>query len=84
MPIAVPKTVLPREKLNDKPRCGKCGEMVLSIRPIEGTDYNFNRYLTDNGLPGGVDFGRLGVVLVSNLHLLSKTLLPRCRLKRAL
>ncbi|MGJ8632001.1 MAG: thioredoxin TrxC [Glaciecola sp.] len=50
------KNRLPREKLNDEPRCGKCREMVLSTSPIVGTDNNLNRYVTDNGLPVVVDF----------------------------
>lgn len=50
------KNRLPKAKLNDHPICGKCGKPILSIRPVVGSDSNFNRYITDNDLPVVVDF----------------------------
>jgi thioredoxin 2 len=50
------KNRLAKAKLNDQPLCGKCGKAVLSINPVVGSDKNFNRYITDNGLPVVVDF----------------------------
>lgn len=50
------KNRLARTKRNDQPVCGKCGKLVLSIKPIVGSDNNFNRYVTNNGLPVVVDF----------------------------
>ena len=50
------KNRLTSVKLNDKPVCGKCGKAVLSKKPIVGSDSNFSRFITDNGLPVVVDF----------------------------
>lgn len=50
------KNRLARGKLNDKPVCGKCGKAVLSAKPIVGSDNNFSRFVTGNGLPVVVDF----------------------------
>ena len=50
------KNRLAKDKLNNKPVCGKCGKSVLSTKPVVGSDKNFSRYVTDNGLPVVVDF----------------------------
>ncbi|MBU2877402.1 thioredoxin TrxC [Aliiglaciecola lipolytica] len=50
------KNRLPKAKLDDKPLCGKCKKPVLSNHPVIATDQNFNRFITDNGLPVVVDF----------------------------
>ncbi|MEP4890735.1 MAG: thioredoxin TrxC [Aliiglaciecola sp.] len=50
------KNRLPKSKLADNPLCGKCGKPILSNRPIAATDQNFNRFITQNGLPVVVDF----------------------------
>ncbi|MFT6692297.1 MAG: thioredoxin 2 [Colwellia sp.] len=50
------KNRLAKDKLNNKPVCGKCRQSVLSIRPIIASDKNFSRYITDNDLPVVVDF----------------------------
>lgn len=50
------KNRLAKDKLNNKPVCGKCGKSVLSTSPIMGSDKNFSRYVTDNDLPVVVDF----------------------------
>ncbi|MBA6326587.1 thioredoxin TrxC [Colwellia sp. MB02u-6] len=50
------KNRLAKDKLNNKPVCGKCGKSVLSTSPITGSDKNFSRYVTDNDLPVVVDF----------------------------
>lgn len=47
---------VPEDKLDHNPRCGKCGESVLSSSPIAANDLNINRYITDNDLPVVVDF----------------------------
>ena len=55
-PSCSTKNRLPKAKLNDKPRCGKCGKPVLSTSPIVGSDKNFSRYISGNDLPVVVDF----------------------------
>jgi thioredoxin 2 len=50
------KNRLAKDKLNNKPVCGKCRQSVLSTRPIIASDKNFSRYITDNDLPVVVDF----------------------------
>ncbi|PYF83419.1 thioredoxin [Marinomonas alcarazii] len=50
------KNRVPKDKLGNKPLCGKCKKSVLSTSPIMGGDNNFRRYINDNGLPVVVDF----------------------------
>ena len=50
------KNRLAKDKLNNKPVCGNCGKSLLSTKPVKGSDKNFSRYVTDNGLPVVVDF----------------------------
>ncbi|RBP85667.1 thioredoxin TrxC [Marinomonas rhizomae] len=50
------KNRVPKDRLGNKPLCGKCKKPVLSIRSIMGGDNNFRRYITDNDLPVVVDF----------------------------
>lgn len=50
------KNRVPKDKLGNKPLCGKCKKPVLSTQPIMGGDNNFKRYITDNDLPVVVDF----------------------------
>ncbi|MBU1296683.1 MAG: thioredoxin TrxC [Gammaproteobacteria bacterium] len=50
------KNRVPKDKLGNKPLCGKCKNPVLSTSPVKGNDQNFRRYITDNDLPVIVDF----------------------------
>ncbi|WP_417560266.1 thioredoxin TrxC [Marinomonas sp.] len=50
------KNRVPKDKLGNKPLCGKCKSPVLSSFPINGSDQNFRRYINDNDLPVVVDF----------------------------
>ncbi|WP_369920897.1 thioredoxin TrxC [Marinomonas polaris] len=50
------KNRVPKDKLGNKPLCGKCKQPVLSTSPVKGSDQNFRRYITDNDLPVVVDF----------------------------
>ncbi|RNF52181.1 thioredoxin TrxC [Marinomonas hwangdonensis] len=50
------KNRVPKDKLGNKPLCGKCKNPVLSTSPVKGSDQNFRRYITDNDLPVIVDF----------------------------
>ncbi|MCX7553595.1 thioredoxin TrxC [Marinicella sp. S1101] len=50
------KNRVPQAKLDHQPRCGKCGEQVLSKRPIAANNQNFNLYVSNNDLPVVVDF----------------------------
>lgn len=50
------KNRVPKDKLGNKPLCGKCKKPVLSTSPIMGGDNNFRRYINDNDLPVVVDF----------------------------
>ncbi|MEN9456178.1 MAG: thiol disulfide reductase thioredoxin [Pseudomonadota bacterium] len=47
--------VLP-ERLNDHPKCGKCGEPVLSGGPVSLDGGTFQRFISRNQLPVVVDF----------------------------
>ncbi len=50
------KNRLPKAKLKDNPRCGKCRKNLLATSPIIGSDKNFHRFLSNNDLPVVVDF----------------------------
>lgn len=50
------KNRVPKDKLGNKPLCGKCKNPVFSTSPVKGSDQNFRRYITDNDLPVVVDF----------------------------
>ena len=47
---------VPPEKLNQQPKCGKCGNLVLANTPVELTQTNFSKYIQHNELPVLVDF----------------------------
>ena len=47
---------IPDDRLKDNPVCGKCGEELLQLRPIELNDQSFQRYTEDTDLPVLVDF----------------------------
>ncbi|SMF33771.1 thioredoxin TrxC [Desulfovibrio gilichinskyi] len=43
-------------KLIDNPTCGKCGELVLSSKPVNLSDLTFERFISKTELPVLVDF----------------------------
>ncbi len=47
---------VPEQRLNEQPKCGKCGGQVLPAAPIELTAHNFDRFVARDGLPVLVDF----------------------------
>jgi thioredoxin 2 len=47
---------LPRDRMNDAPRCPKCHSPLFEGKPIELTEANFDRHLTRSALPIVVDF----------------------------
>jgi thioredoxin 2 len=47
---------IPAERLNDKPRCGKCKEEIFRARPVELTEANFRREIERSEIPVLVDF----------------------------
>ena len=47
---------VPAERLQQQPKCGKCGAEVLPARPIDLTATNFDKFITRNELPVLVDF----------------------------
>ena len=47
---------LPAERLDEAPKCGKCGAPVFSGKPIELTDANFERHVSRSAIPVVVDF----------------------------
>ncbi len=47
---------VPEDRLQDKPRCGKCKQPVFNARPVELTSANFERFLARNDIPVLVDF----------------------------
>ncbi len=47
---------LPEERLAGNPRCGKCGDPVLSGKPVDLDDASFQRFISRNDVPVVVDF----------------------------
>ena len=47
---------VPPERLQDQPKCGKCGSGVLPPRPADLTQASFERFIGRNELPVLVDF----------------------------
>lgn len=47
---------IPSTRLDDKPKCGKCKKSLFTGHPIELTDQNFAKFITNSDLPVVVDF----------------------------
>lgn len=47
---------IPAERVNQAPKCGKCGAPLHSGLPLDLTTSNFDRFITRNDLPVLVDF----------------------------
>ena len=47
---------VPAERLQDQPKCGKCGAEVLPGHPVELNATSFDRFVSRNDLPVLVDF----------------------------
>jgi thioredoxin 2 len=47
---------VPPERLDQHPKCGKCGAAVLDGHPVELTQADFERFVARNDLPVVVDF----------------------------
>ncbi len=47
---------IPAERLEDKPKCGKCKQPLFTGQPIELTSVNFPLHVNRNDLPVVVDF----------------------------
>ena len=43
-------------RLGDRPKCGKCKEVLFDAHPIELTEVNFEKAITRNEIPVVVDF----------------------------
>ena len=47
---------VPRARLGQGPKCGKCGRPMLVDRPVALTDETFSRTITESEIPVVVDF----------------------------
>ncbi len=47
---------VPATRLGDGPKCGKCKSKLITGQPINVTDQNFRRFLSNTDLPVVVDF----------------------------
>lgn len=47
---------VPEERLQQRPVCGKCKNVLLNGQPLVATDASFQRLLDRNGLPLVLDF----------------------------
>ncbi|NQZ32553.1 MAG: thioredoxin TrxC [Oceanospirillaceae bacterium] len=46
---------LPKSRLADKPKCGKCKALIFNAKPLDLTAANFSKQVTANELPVLVD-----------------------------
>lgn len=44
------------QRLGDAPQCGRCHQALFGGHPLELSDANFRKHLTDNDIPLVVDF----------------------------
>lgn len=47
---------VPRERLQEKPVCGKCGKDLFSGKPLDVNSERFNKHISRNDIPVLVDF----------------------------
>jgi thioredoxin 2 len=47
---------IPAERLEDSPRCGKCGKALFDGHPVALDDASFERHISRNDVPVVVDF----------------------------
>lgn len=47
---------VPAERMSEAPRCGRCGEQIVTGRPVDLTADSFHRFVERNDLPVVVDF----------------------------
>ena len=47
---------IPQARLADRPKCGKCGNILFSGKPVELNGTDFSRHLNRNDIPLLVDF----------------------------
>jgi thioredoxin 2 len=47
---------IPAERLEDRPKCGKCGREIFAAKPIELTTADFKKQVLDSEIPVLVDF----------------------------
>ncbi len=47
---------IPAERLDDNPRCGKCGEEIFRARPLDLDQDSFQHHLSRSEVPVLVDF----------------------------
>ncbi len=45
-----------RERIQQKPKCGKCKQFLFTAQPLELTSRNFSQHLTHNDIPVIIDF----------------------------
>lgn len=47
---------VPHDRLGDAPKCPRCHEALFTGHPVELTSANFDRHVTQSGVPVVVDF----------------------------
>ena len=47
---------IPTARLEDAPKCGKCKQVLFSGQPINLTNANFNKHISNSDVPVVVDF----------------------------
>ncbi len=47
---------LPQSRIDEQPKCGRCGQPLFNAHPVELTDNNFQKHIQRNDIPVLVDF----------------------------
>ena len=55
-PVCLTANRVPEDRIEEKPRCGKCGATLLDGKPVALKEDSFDKFLARNGRPLLVDF----------------------------
>ncbi len=47
---------IPADRIDDRPKCGQCKQLLFSAQPIELSEADFGRHIQQNDIPLLVDF----------------------------
>ena len=55
-PDCISTNNVPKEKITDNPKCGKCKKLLFNAHPLELTGSSFQKHIKNNHIPVVIDF----------------------------